>query len=80
MNIENAPSQSKGIIGKIGLVLIIVGMGILFYDAYQLMQMFPTGYQFNNHPAFHVPIIGVIIAFSGTIIFIRNFLKGNKVL
>ena len=80
MNTENISHQSKRTFGKVGLLLIAVGFAILFYDSYQLTQMFPTDYQFINHPAFHVPIIGMIIIFTGTAIFIHNFLKGDKVL
>ena len=80
MKADSVSSQSSGILGKIGIFLMIVGLGILYYDGYRLMQMFPTGYQIHNHPEFHVPMIGMAIAFAGTAIFIRNFLKGGKVL
>ena len=57
-----------------------IGLVILYYDGYRLMQMFPTGYQVSNHPEIHIPIIGIMIAFAGTAIFLYNFSKGRRVI
>ena len=80
--VENKSESSQrfgGYLGKIGLVIMTVGLIILYYDAYVLIQLFPTGYLFFDHPQVHVPIIGMLIAFGGTSVFIYNFSKGKKV-
>ncbi|MCH7966828.1 MAG: hypothetical protein IIB02_05345 [Thaumarchaeota archaeon] len=73
-------SKSKSQLGKIGVVLMTIGMIILYVDAIILTQTVPIGYQFYEHPEIHIPIIGFIVAFSGTGIFIYNFSKGRNVI
>ncbi len=73
-------SKSKSQLGKIGIVLMITGMTILYADSIQLSQTVPIGYQFYEHTEIHIPIIGFIIAFLGTGIFIYNFSKGRNVI
>ncbi len=73
-------SKSKSQLGKIGIVIIIIGMIILYADGIRLTQTVPTGYQFYEHPEIHIPIIGFIIAFLGIGIFIYNFSKGRNVI
>jgi len=73
-------SKSKSQFGKIGIVLMAIGMIILYVDGIRLTQTVPTGYQFYEHPEIHIPIIGFIIAFSGMGIFIYNFRKGKHVI
>jgi len=72
--------KSNNHLGKIGLSIMAIGLIILYYDAYRLTQLFPTGYHYYEHPEIHIPIIGMIIAFTGTAIFIYNFSKGRKVI
>ena len=69
-----------GHIGKVGLVIMIAGLVVLYADAYMLMQEFPLGYHYYDHPKIHIPAIGMLIAFSGAGIFIINFIKGRKVI
>ena len=73
-------SKSKSQLGKIGIVLMAIGMIILYADGIRLTQTVPTGYQFYEHPEIHIPIIGFIVAFLGMGIFIRNFRKGGNVI
>ena len=73
-------SKSKSKLGKIGIVLMAVGMIILYVDAIILAQTVPIGYQFYEHPEIHIPIIGFIVAFLGIGIFIYNFRKGRNVI
>jgi len=72
--------KSYNHLGKIGLSIMVVGMIILYYDGIRLTQLFPTGYNYYEHPEIHIPIIGIIIAIVGTAIFIYNFSKGRKVI
>jgi len=72
--------KSNGHLGKIGLSIMVIGMTILYYDGIRLVQLFPTGYHYYEHPEIHVPIICTLIAFLGTGIFIYNFSKGRKVI
>ena len=67
-------------LGKFGLAVMISGLSILYYDAYRINQIFPVNYRFYEHPEIHIPIIGIIIAFVGTSVFIVNFIKGRKVI
>ncbi len=73
-------SKSKSQLGKIGIVMMVIGMIILYADGIQLTQTVPVGYQFYEHPEIHIPIIGFIIAFLGMGIFIYNFNKGGNVI
>jgi hypothetical protein len=73
-------SKSKSQFGKIGIVLMAIGMIILYADGIKLTQTVPVGYQFYEHPEIHIPIIGFIVAFLGMGIFIHNFRKGRNVL
>jgi len=73
-------SKSKSQFGKIGIVLMVIGMIILYVDGIRLTQTVSTGYQFYEHPEIHIPIIGFIVAFSGMSIFIYNFRKGRNVI
>ena len=73
-------SKSKSRFGKIGIVLMAIGMIILYADGARLYLTVPTGYQFYEHPEIHIPIIGFIVAFSGMGIFIYNFRKGKNVI
>jgi len=73
-------SESKSQLGKIGIVLIIIGMIILYTDGIRLTQTVTIGYQFYEHPEIHIPIIGFIVAFLGMGIFIYNFSKGRNVI
>jgi len=73
-------SISKSQLGKIGIVMMAIGMIILYADGIKLTQTVPAGYQFYEHPEIHIPIIGFIIAFLGTGIFIYNFSKGRNVI
>jgi len=72
-------SKSKSQLGKIGIVLMAIGMIILYADAIILAQTVPVNYQFYEHPEIHIPIIGFIVAFSGMGIFIYNFSKRRNV-
>ena len=73
-------SKSKSQFGKIGLVIMVAGMIILYVDGIRLTQTVSAGYQFYEHPEIQIPIIGIIIAFFGTAIFIYNFSKGKNVI
>ncbi len=73
-------SKSKSQLGKIGIVMIVIGMIILFADAIKLRLTVPVGYQFYEHPEIHIPIIGFIVAFLGAGIFMYNFSKGRNVI
>ena len=73
-------SKSKSQFGKIGIVLMVIGMIILYADGIRLTQTVPAGYQFYEHPEIYIPIIGFIVAFSGMGIFIHNFRKGRNVI
>jgi len=73
-------SKSKRQLGKIGIVLMAIGMIILYVDGIRLTQTVPANYQFYEHPEIHIPIIGFIVAFLGTGIFIYNFRKGSNVI
>ncbi len=73
-------SKSKSHFGKIGLVIMTIGMIILYVDGVRLTQTVVAGYQFYEHPEIHIPIIGIIITFFGTSIFIYNFSKGRNVI
>ena len=73
-------SKSKSQLGKIGIVMMAIGMIILYADGIQLTQTVPVGYQFYEHPEIHIPIIGFIVTFLGTGIFIYNFSKGRNVI
>ena len=73
-------SKSKSQLGKIGLVIMVIGMIILYADGIRLTQTVPVGYQFYEHPEIHIPIIGIVIAFLGTALFIYNFSKGRNVI
>ena len=42
--------------------------------------MFPVNYVFYQHPEIYIPILGMIIAFVGTFLFIFNFVKGRTVI
>ena len=67
-------------LGKIGIIIMAIGMFFLFYDSYVINQMFPTNYHFYEHPEIHIPITAMLLAFSGTAIFIIHFKKGRNVL
>lgn len=69
----------KNHLGKIGILMMVTGMIILYSDGIRLIQIVPVGYQFYEHPEIHIPIIGIIIAFLGVGIFIYNFSKGRNV-
>jgi len=73
-------SKSKSQLGKIGIVLMAIGMIILYADGIRLTQTVPVNYQFYEHPEIHIPIIGFIVAFLGMGIFIYNFRKGRNVI
>jgi hypothetical protein len=73
-------SKSKSQLGKIGIVLMAIGMIILYADGIRLTQSVSVGYQFYEHPEIHIPIIGFIVAFLGMGIFIYNFRKGRNVI
>ena len=73
-------SKSKSQLGKIGIVLMAIGMIILYVDGVRLTQIVPVGYQFYEHPEIHIPIIGFVVAFLGMGIFIYNFRKGRNVI
>ena len=73
-------SKSKSQLGKIGIVLMVIGMIILYTDGARLYLTVPVGYQFYEHPEIHIPIIGFIVAFLGTGIFIYNFSKERNVI
>jgi uncharacterized protein YjeT (DUF2065 family) len=73
-------SKSKSQLGKIGMVLMAIGMIILYADGIRLTQTVTTGYQFYEHPEIHIPIIGFVVAFLGMGIFIYNFRKGRDVI
>ncbi len=73
-------SKSKSQLGKIGIVLMAIGMIILYADGIRLTQTVPVGYQFYEHPEIYIPIIGFIVAFLGMGIFIYNFRKGRNVI
>ena len=79
-NESNISQKSKNHLGKIGLLVMVIGLAIVYYDSFRLIQTIPTGYQFYEHPEIHIPIIGMIIAFSGTGLFIYNFIKGRNVI
>ena len=66
-------------LGKIGFIIIAIGMIILFYDAFRINQMYPINYVFYEHPEIYVPLSGMAIAFLGTSLFIFNFVKGRTV-
>ena len=72
--------KSKSQFGKIGLAVMVAGMIILYADGIKLIQTVPVGHQFYEHPEIQIPIIGIIIAFFGTAIFIYNFSKGRNVI
>ena len=72
--------KTKSQFGKIGLVIMVVGMIILYADGTRLTQTVPVSYQFYEHPEIQIPIIGIMIAFFGTAIFIYNFSKGRNVI
>jgi hypothetical protein len=76
----NSSQKLSNNLGKIGISIMTVGLIILYYDAYRLIQTVSTGYHYYDHPETHIPIIGMIIAFTGITIFIYNFIKGRKVL
>jgi len=59
---------------------MIVGLVILYYDSYRINQLYPTNYQFYNHPEIHIPLTAMAIAFFGTSVFIVNLRKGKKVI
>ncbi|MGI9565547.1 MAG: hypothetical protein ACR2LL_00855 [Nitrosopumilus sp.] len=67
-------------LGKIGFIVIAIGMILLFYDAYRINQLYPMNYVFYQHPEMYVPIMGMSIAFIGTFLFIFNFVKGRTVI
>ncbi len=73
-------SKSKSQLGKIGIVMIVIGMIILYVDGARLYLTVPIGYQFYEHPEIHIPIIGFIFAFSGMGIFIYNISKGRNII
>jgi hypothetical protein len=73
-------SESKSQLGKIGVVLMAIGMIILYVDGARLYLTVTVGYQFYEHPEIHIPIIGFIVAFLGMSIFIYNFRKGRNVI
>ena len=73
-------SKSKSHFGKIGFSMMIIGMIILYADGIRLTQTVPIGYQFYEHPEIHIPIIGIIITFLGTFLFIYNFNKGRNII
>ena len=73
-------SRSKSHFGKIGLIIMVTGMIILYADGIRLTQIVSAGYQFYEHPEIQIPIIGIMIAFFGTGVFIYNFSKGKNVI
>lgn len=73
-------TELKNHLGKIGIGIMIAGMVRLFYDSYEINQKFPTNYRWYDHPEPIVPIIAMLVAFSGITIFIINFRRGGKVL
>lgn len=77
---ENMSKKPKSHLGKIGLAIMIIGLGVLYYDGISLSQSVPAGYQYYEHPAIYIPIIFIIVAFVGVGIFIYNFSKGRNVI
>jgi hypothetical protein len=73
-------SKSKSQLGKIGLLMMGLGMLILYADGLKLKMTVSAGYQFYEHPEIHIPIIGFIVTFLGTAIFIYNFSKGRNII
>ena len=76
----NLSQKLNNHLGKIGLLIMVTGMLILYYDGIRLIPIVPIGYQFYEHPEIHIPIISMIMAFVGLGIFIYNFRKGEKVI
>ena len=77
---ENMSGKPKSHLGKIGLAIMVIGLGVLYYDGIKLIQEVPVGYQFYEHPQIHIPIIFIIVAFVGVGIFVYNFSKGRNVI
>ena len=77
---SKVPKKLDKSLGKIGIVIMAIGMFFLFYDSYVINQMFPTNYHFYEHPQIHLPITAMLLAFSGTAIFIIHFKKGRNVI
>jgi hypothetical protein len=73
-------SESKSHLGKIGLLIMTIGMIILYADGISLTKTVQASYHFYEHPEIYIPIIGILIAFFGTAIFIYNFSKGRNVI
>jgi len=73
-------SKTKSQFGKIGLAIMVAGMIILYVDGIRLTQTVPEDYQFYEHSEIQIPIIGIMVAFFGTAIFIYNFSKGRNVI
>ncbi len=59
---------------------MFAGLVILYFDAIRLNQNLPTNYHFYEHPEIYIPIIGMLIAFLGTSIFIINLRRGLSVI
>ena len=77
---DNISKKLEKSLGKVGIIIMTLGMSFLFYDSYMINQMFPTNYHFYEHPEIHIPIIAMLLAFLGTAIFIIHFKKGRNVL
>jgi hypothetical protein len=73
-------AKLKDNLGKIGVGIMVVGLARLFYDSYEINQQFPTNYRWYDHPDPIVPIVAMLISFTGIGIFIFNFRKGGKVI
>ena len=56
-----------------------IGLFILYYDGYRINLAHPRNYHFYEHPEIYIPIMGMLIAFFGTAIFIYNFKKGRYI-
>ena len=72
--------KSKSHLGKLGLVIMIIGLAVLYYDGISLSQTVSGEYRFYEHPSLHIPIIFTIVSFMGIGIFLYNFSKGRNVI
>ncbi|AJM93100.1 hypothetical protein [Nitrosopumilus piranensis] len=76
----NLSEKPRSHLGKIGVVIMTIGLIVLYYDGISLSQTVPFGYQYYEHPQIHIPIIFMIVTFVGVGIFVYNFSKGRQVL
>ena len=79
-NSVDVSQKPRSHLGKIGLLIMVTGLAVLYYDGITLSQVVPAGYQYYEHPAIHIPIISMIVAFIGVGVFIYNFSKGRNVI